>query len=112
MRSKTSSEAHKPETKPEATLLKQIYFITTLGHWCSDQIFAIDSPQNLTLVNSIIKEESVDDHKKILKKACQKSHRNFLLLKKLQDMSDKVKKKQKHFKLIVEKFSSFHWNEF
>jgi len=27
-------------------------------------------------------------------------------------MSDKVKKKQKHFKLIVEKFSSFHWNEF
>jgi hypothetical protein len=30
----------------------------------SDQIFAIDSPQNLTLVNSIIKEESVDDHKK------------------------------------------------
>jgi len=64
MRSKTSSEAHKPETKPEATLLK--------------------------------------------KKACQKSHRNFLLLKKLQDMSDKVKKKQKHFKLIVEKFSSFH----
>jgi hypothetical protein len=46
--------------------------------------------------------------KKSLKKACQKSHRNFLLLKKLQDMSDKVKKKQKHFKLIVEKFSSFH----
>jgi hypothetical protein len=26
------------------------------------------TPQNLTLVNSIIKEESVDDHKKIFKK--------------------------------------------
>jgi hypothetical protein len=38
----------------------------------SDQIFAIDSPQNLTLVNSIIKEESVDDHKKILKKSVSK----------------------------------------
>jgi hypothetical protein len=30
------------------------------------------TPQNLTLVNSIIKEESVDDHKKIFKKSVSK----------------------------------------